>query len=472
MLVSSAPENQELTYLQKTLNGYSYLRKEVSEILLHQIAFDTIQDILIKEGFKFMMQYGNQIGKVNIHPTTGLHKLMHDILGHDLAHSLAIEFAMHAAIKISVTAAFPLIYSLDFMSIVPQYARDNIIDPSIKFMGIQPLEIFNVIKVIPNKLFGSNNSISNTIDYLTLHENHYYDRAGDPQYEQFTNDYNNFMESVDAVIHATDDLSVLYNNINLPGAYKKALTWFQVKLNLYFNSEKFNQDHNDKIHDLRQQNFSDEDSLIHKSYGEYSYNDALEFIKFNVPYAIAMATLCAYENFYHLESIEQSVALIGGEAINALENQPNIVAEMELIEAAEQTVPLIGSEAINAIANQLNLVLTESKVVEAVENVLPEVKEVVLQQIGQYVEDLVTNNAPRRILSLENDQEVSEYDDNSSTPGFGWTSGSGGTTGSWWTSGSGGASCSKPCCNDQNSGGTTATFSDNTLSGEDYNNNF
>lgn len=270
-------------YLEQVYTGYSYLLKEASEILWHQFIYDPIQDTFIKLGFEKLIQYGHPQEAVNFHVNTGIHKILHDLLGNN-AHGVTgffYEIGIHAAVKVVATAAFPFLYPLQLTSYIPESIKEGLIEKPIKFMGIHPLEIVNSVKIIPDEILGMNNSISNSIDYLTLHTNHFQDRVDDPEYEIYMKSFNIWLESVDAVVHMSDDVSVLYNNRHLNGITQKAYYWVNLKYQMYKNSETSAFHHDHKIGFLRGSHDSDEYHT--KTWKTMAYNTAYYAISFSLP---------------------------------------------------------------------------------------------------------------------------------------------------------------------------------------------
>ena len=297
--------------------GYGFLWQEAYEIVAHQLALDPIQDLSLKKLFEYAIQYGHGEQEVDLEVRGGVHSLMHNLLkgvNHNTIKWVLLEYAMHAGIKASATLAFPIMYSNNF-SLYPEvkYA----LYPIIKFFGVNPLELTNSIKTSSDQILGSDNIVRYAIEYLTLRKNHYQDRADDPNFEQFIADYHIFMETVDAALHAYDDLSVLYNNRYLSNMPTKALIWLDAKINLYLNKEAEDKNEEQKVKLLRGETHFQEDS--YSALNEFLL-DVKNYIEFNLANALPSLIMGQYINIHGNQEAQTTTTTSTALVTKTLEN--------------------------------------------------------------------------------------------------------------------------------------------------------
>lgn len=245
--------SQKLNYFQQVQKGYEYLYSDMGEISWHQLIIDPIQDVFLKMGFTKFIQYQTPSAPVPIQIScshggcTSPHTINNDDDESFTKHFIE-EYTIHASVKVVATIIFPIIHPLN----ISNYLAPNIRyagDEAIKFLGIAPLEVISSIKILPS----SSKIIGNSLDYITFRENHYIDRAQDPEYEKFSNDYETWMEAIDAGMHAYDEFSTIINNLHTKGMFVASNLWYQLRTALYSTTQATKQIHDQKIHDLREE---------------------------------------------------------------------------------------------------------------------------------------------------------------------------------------------------------------------------
>lgn len=219
-------------YFHQVYSGYGYLYKASGEIFWKQLFLDPIQDTLLETGFKKVIQYGYNQNDVNLEEA-GLHALLHEVplpFGLDI-HTFGVEFCLHAGVKTVATLIFPFIYPV----YIPASVANTAIIP-IKFFGVNPLEGLHSLNTMPKFLFGDNNTISTGIKYISYGEGYYQERANDESFYQYMSSYDDWMESVDATMHAYGEISILYNNLHLSDINIKTSAYLYARTQLYFNT--------------------------------------------------------------------------------------------------------------------------------------------------------------------------------------------------------------------------------------------
>ncbi|MGB4190996.1 MAG: hypothetical protein WBJ81_00400 [Rickettsiales bacterium] len=291
--------SQELNYFQQVQRGYEYLYRDMGEISWHQLIIDPIQDSFLKIGLTKLIQYHTPSAPIPIQIScshggcTSPHNIINDNHDESFTEHFIEEYAIHASVKVAATIMFPIIYPLNISNYLApniRYAGDEII----KFLGIAPLEVISSIKILPN----SAKIIGNSVDYLTFRENHYTDRAQDPEYEEFANEYETWMEAIDAAMHAYDEFSTIINNLHTKGMFVAANIWYQARTALYSTSQAAKQIHDQKIHDLREELIPKTENLSEETtWGQWLYSPA-KYIATQVASAlITSSSILAYTYF-------------------------------------------------------------------------------------------------------------------------------------------------------------------------------
>jgi hypothetical protein len=224
--------NNTGNYYSEIYQGYKYILRSLMEISKEQLVIDPAQDTLIERAFLMAVQFGHSHQELTA-GNNEIYDLLHLIpLPFGLnVHSPGVEFLLHLGIKFGATVAFPLV--LPFMnstyteSISPK-VKDTAIQLT-KFFGINPLEGLHSIKA----LVPSNTTLSNGLDYISYGKSYHQMRADDNDYKQFMAAYKNWMESIDAVMHARGELSILSNNWHLSSMPLKTSLYLHARMYLY-----------------------------------------------------------------------------------------------------------------------------------------------------------------------------------------------------------------------------------------------
>lgn len=234
------------SYVTKVYLGYQYLWQVKYKILKEQLALDPLQDSVLETAFDKAVSYGNKHVKG---ASFGLHQLLHNVnLPYGLnVHNFGIEFLLHSGVKFGATLAFPLIYPLLNSQVVhnnvPAIVQGATIQ-SVKFFGINPLEGVHTLK----GFFAKNTTMHSVLDNFSYGEGYCLQMAENSDFREVITSYQNWMESVDAVMHVIDEFSILYNNRDLTNIPLVSSLYLHARTYLY-EQTKAEEEHNNMLID-------------------------------------------------------------------------------------------------------------------------------------------------------------------------------------------------------------------------------
>lgn len=211
-----------LNYPKQVYKNWGYLYQASREAIWEQIALDPAQDAIIEWSFEKMVQYGHSAAEISLAKCCSGNFIQHWI--------------PHLVQKTTATIIFPFIYPILNSSYISNIPGTSIVKESAAFFGVNPLEGLYSLGAIPKTLFGENNTISNTAEYLAFRENYHEERAQDDNFNEFMKSYKDFMEFSDALGHARSELTTLYKNRYLSSMPYKAYAYFRGKAYLYSNT--------------------------------------------------------------------------------------------------------------------------------------------------------------------------------------------------------------------------------------------
>lgn len=232
--------------------GYDHLYKGLKEIVWEQLIVDPIQDTLIDYGFEQffsgaakrcdseMCLVKHSVSKVQEPSKVNLLNFNNHLLDHLLDH---------VRIKFCATIVFPWIYSVSKIECLEDIKLPDFIEESIKFYSISPLEFLQSIKTILNPALKTNNT--NVMDKVLYRDGYHKDRALDSSYYEFMHAYHSWMEAVDAVIHANNEIKAISKSLNGPASYLKVLEYLIYREKLYLNTKAEEDENLKKIGEIR-----------------------------------------------------------------------------------------------------------------------------------------------------------------------------------------------------------------------------
>jgi hypothetical protein len=252
-----------LSYTAQVSKTYQHIQKGFGEIFWERVVYDPIQDYYLEKGLETAVKFGHQAGEITS-GYDGLHGLMHQIplpkalaqyshgiklftlvigfnihpldkqyLNQHTFYTPGVDFILHQGLNAFSTAAFIMAYpalNSSYATNIPSEIKYTVTE-TIKFFGVNPLEIMHAAKSI----LGENSIMGRGIEYLSYGEDYTKTRAEDEEYKQIMDAYSNFMEFTDSLMHAYVELSLINNNKHL-SEMPMLHIYLQARLYLYENT--------------------------------------------------------------------------------------------------------------------------------------------------------------------------------------------------------------------------------------------